>query len=201
MGTKHSQLGNKLKCRSACNYESKADLLNNDLYNDISRHPKRFVKLLPSSLDEPQALCSKASRDGRSHFNTSLSPPFFRKQSPAAGGLTGGQWEVLGKHLPSHFPFIYRPFTPLTGGREVFYKNVFLTTSIYHSRHFLPLSSNQSANASSKVHLNSYPLYLIYLPEILVEICSFFTRAGQIPIGLPTSFAHAAIGIMTALGI
>ena len=92
-------------------------------------------KLLPSSLDKPQALSTKASRDGRSHFNTSLSPPFFRKQSPAAGGLTGGQWEVLAKHLPSHFPFIHRPFTPLTGGREVFYKNVFLTTSIFACIH------------------------------------------------------------------
>ena len=125
MGTKHSQLGNKLKCRSACNYESKADLLNNDLYNDISRHPKWFVKLLPSSLDKPQALSTKASRDGRSHFNTSLSPPFFLKKSLVVGGLTGGLWEVLAKHLPSHFPFIHRPFTPLTGGREVFYKMSF----------------------------------------------------------------------------
>jgi len=93
--------------------------------NIMISHDIQSVKLLPSSLDKPQALCTKASRDGRSHFNTSLSPPFFRKQSPAAGGLTGGQWEVLAKHLPSHFPFIYRPFTPLTGGREVFYKMSF----------------------------------------------------------------------------
>lgn len=32
----------------------------------------------------------------------------------------GGLWEVSGKHLPSSFPFIYRPFTPLTGGWEVY---------------------------------------------------------------------------------
>ena len=52
-----------------------------DIYCDIEN----------SSLDEPRALCTKAFRDGRSHFNTSLSPPFFLKKSPATGGLTGGR--------------------------------------------------------------------------------------------------------------
>ena len=33
----------------------------------------------------------------------------------------GGLWEVSGKHLPSHIPFIHRPFTFFTGGGEVFY--------------------------------------------------------------------------------
>ena len=32
----------------------------------------------------------------------------------------GGQWEVSGKHLPSHIPFIHRPFTSFKGGWEVF---------------------------------------------------------------------------------
>ena len=34
-----------------------------------------------------------------------------------------------------------------------------------------------------------------------VDICNFFTLAGQIPIGLPTILAQAAIGIMILLGI
>ena len=35
----------------------------------------------------------------------------------------GGQWEVSGKHLPSHIPFIHQPFTSFMGGGEVFYRN------------------------------------------------------------------------------
>ena len=41
----------------------------------------------------------------------------------------------------------------------------------------------------------------LFAPEMLVEICIFFTRAGQMPIGLPTSLAPKAAGIMIALGM
>ena len=36
---------------------------------------------------------------------------------------------------------------------------------------------------------------------MFVDIWSFFTRAGQIPIGLPIIFAHAAIGMIMLFGI
>lgn len=43
-----------------------------------------------------------------------------------------------------------------------------------------PLSSNQSSRASSNVHLNLYSHFANFFPQMLVDICSFLTLAGQI---------------------
>ena len=48
-----------------------------------------------------------------------------------------------------------------------------------YSKYFFPLSSNQSLMASSKVQRNWKPLSFIFLPQMFVEIWSFFTRAGR----------------------
>ena len=90
----------------------------------ISLQPSKILKNKKNSslppLTSHKPFVQKASKEGRSYFNTSLSPPYFRKKSLVSGDLTGGQREVSVKHLPSHFPFIYRPLIPLAGGREVF---------------------------------------------------------------------------------
>ena len=52
-----------------------------------------------------------------------------------------------------------------------------------------------------KAPLKQITAVLYFSPQILVEIWSFFTLAGQIPIGEPRSIAILAIGLITQLGI